>query len=57
MAYQIEYQKKAYNIRSLFDSIIKHPEDPVDLQRILDSCYMLAGMTKTTIGQSLSHKM
>lgn len=49
MAYQIEYQKKAYNIRSLFDSIIKHPEDPVDLQRILDSCYMLAGMTKTTI--------
>lgn len=49
MAYQIEYQKKAYNIRSLFDSIIKRPEEPVDLQRILNSCYMLAGMTKNTI--------
>lgn len=49
MAYQIEYQKKAYNIRSLFDGIIKHPEKPIDLRHILDSCYMLAGMTKTTI--------
>lgn len=49
MAYQIEYQKKAYNIRNLFDSIIKHPEKPIGIQQILDSCYMLAGMTKTTI--------
>ena len=49
MTYQIEYQKEVNSIRSIFDTIISHPEVPVNTRQVLEDCSRLAGLNATTL--------
>lgn len=49
MQFQIEYARILNNTRTLFDTIIDHPETPFDAQMILDGCHNLMPLCKTTV--------
>lgn len=49
MKYQIEYTKLINSIREVFDSVINHPELPVNTQKILDEFTALISMCRTTV--------
>lgn len=49
MKYQIEYSKEINSIREVFDTIIKNPEAPVDVQQVLNDCADLISLSKTTV--------
>lgn len=49
MAYQIEYQKEVNSLRSAFHAIIQNPGSPIDVRQLLDDCYRLTSLCKTTL--------
>ena len=49
MAYQIEYQKEVHSIRTIFDTIIKYPNAPINIHLILEDCSRLASLNTTTL--------
>ncbi len=49
MAYQIEYQQEVTSLRNTFQTIIQNPGAAVDIRQLLDDCYRLTGLSKTTL--------
>lgn len=49
MAYQIEYTKEVNSIRSTFDTIIRNPDSPIDVNQVLNDCSKLITLSKTTV--------